>query len=77
MPIFLGCLSRADSSGKLAASHVAFILSGTSAAPFVGGMLIDNGGVAFAGGFSVMMIILGALLIFHMILNAEQQRTLL
>ena len=77
MPIFLGCLSRADNSGKLAASHVAFVLSGTSAAPFVGGMLIDNGGFAFAGGFSVMMIILGALLIFPMILNSDQQRTML
>ena len=76
MPIFLGCLSRADSSGKLAASHVAFVLSGTSVAPFVGGMLIDNGGFAFAGAFSVMMIILGALLIFPMISNADQQRTL-
>ena len=76
MPIFLGCLSRADRSGKLAASHVAFVLSGTSVAPFIGGMLIDNGGFAFAGGFAVIMIMLGALLICPMVLNADQQRAL-
>ena len=76
MPIFLGCLSRADRSGKLAASHVAFVLSGTSVAPFIGGMLIDNGGFAFAGGFAVIMIMLGALLICPMVLNADRQRAL-
>ena len=74
MPIFLGCLARTDSSGKLAASHVAFVLSGTSAAPFIGGVLIDTGGFGLAGGFSVFMIMLGALLIFPMVIKADRQK---
>ena len=76
MPIFLGCLARTDSSGKLAASHVAFVLSGTSAAPFIGGILIDKGGFGLAGGFSVFMIMLGAFLIFPMVLKADRQKML-
>ena len=76
MPIFLGCLARTDSSGKLAASHVAFVLSGTSAAPFIGGVLIDTGGFGLAGGFSVFMIMLGAFLISPMVLKADRQEML-
>ena len=76
MPIFLGCLARTDNSGKLAASHVAFVLSGTSAAPFIGGMLIDKGGFGLAGGFSVFMILLGTLLISPMVLKADRQKML-
>ena len=76
MPIFLGCLARTDSSGKLAASHVAFVLSGTSAAPFIGGVLIDTGGFGLAGGFSVSMIMLGAFLISPMVLKADRQEML-
>ena len=76
MPIFLGCLARTDGSGKLAASHVAFVLLGTSAAPFIGGILIDKGGFGLAGGFSVFMIMLGTLLITPMVLNADQQKML-
>ena len=76
MPIFLGCLARTDSSGKLAASHVAFVLSGTSASPFIGGILIDEGGFGLAGGFSAFMIMLGAILISPMVLNADQQKML-
>ncbi len=74
MPIFLGCLSRLDSSGMQAASHVAFVLTGSSAAPFIGGILIDLGGFAFAGRFAAVAIGLGALLLMPMILAADKKR---
>jgi len=63
MPIMLGVLARFDPSGRLAASHPAFVMIAGAAAPFAGGFISDvSGGFAANGWFAAGCILLGALL---------------
>ena len=74
MPIFLGCLSRVDPTGSLAGSHAAFVLIGGALAPFAGGALSDLGGFSLNGWFVIGCLIVGALLIYPVIMRADSHR---
>ena len=74
MPIFLGCLSRVDPTGSLAGSHAAFVLIGGALAPFAGGALSDLGGFSLNGWFVIGCLVVGALLIYPVIMRADSHR---
>jgi fucose permease len=77
MPIYLGALARLDPSGALTGAHPAFVLIGGAVAPFVGGALSDLGGFKVNGWFVVACVIVGAVLGYPALRQADNQRRVL
>ena len=63
MPPILGAAAKVDPSGRITASHPAFVMLGGAAAPLVGGWLSDQGGFIVNGYGAATCIGIAAMLI--------------
>lgn len=76
IPVFLGALSRVDTTGRLAGSHPAFVLVGGAVAPFVGGALSDAGGFVANAAAVAGCAMVGALLMWNDMRQSDALRAM-
>ncbi len=74
MPPLLGAAAKVDPSGRITASHPAFVMLGGAAAPLMGGWLSDQGGFAINGYSAAVCIAIAALLITPTLRAADRLR---
>ena len=72
MPVFLGAAAKVDSSGRLIASHPAFVMLGSAIAPLVGGWLSVQGGGFTLNGYALAFCLLaGGMLMLPILRRAD------
>lgn len=74
LPIFLGGLSVLDPTGKLAASHAAFVTMGGALGPVITGRIADQSGFSAVGWFAVAVFFVGIILMTLAARRADQIR---
>ena len=71
MPIFLGAATRADPTGRIVASHPAFVMLGSAIAPLIGGWLSIQGGFTVNGYVLALCILIAAALVWPLLRSAD------
>lgn len=75
LPIFLGGLSVLDPTGKLAASHAAFVTMGGALGPVITGRIADHSGFSAVGWFAIAVFFIGIVLMTLAARRADQIRS--
>lgn len=74
LPIFLGGLSVLDPTGRLAASHAAFVTMGGALGPVITGRIADASGYSAVGWFAIAVFAGGIILMTLAARRADQIR---